>query len=117
MKKKKLANAILILPLLGALSVYIYVVLVMISAGTTAIFSIDPKNSAIGYLYSNFFLFLPFIGYLSIIPSVLIMLTDVIKYKGSFIFKPLKWLFAIGLILLIFTSFYDVGNYQNWFYD
>lgn len=113
---KKVYNFILILPLAGLASIYIYVLMTIISIDSTDFYKFDPKQTPINYIY-DFFYPLPAIGHLGILIGCIILLIDYFKFKGGLTLNSCKWIYFIGTILTVFLHFVDVGYCQIWFFD
>lgn len=113
---KKILDAVLCIPLIGLLSIYLYVLATMISINSTAFYKIDPKNSPVAFLYDILIVF-PIIGFLSILFGLHIVLMDYFHFKGKLISKPIKYIYFLGSILTIFTYYVDIGYCQIWFFD
>ena len=113
---KNFFNLFLSLPLIGLLSIYFYVLICMISIGSTEFYKIDPKDTPVGFVY-DFIIILPLIGYLGILIGPFILIIDFFKYKGYMTSSYFKWLYFIGVVLTIFLYYVDLGYCQIWFFD
>ena len=113
---KKFFNLFLSLPLIGLSSIYFYVLISMVSIGSTEFYKLDPKDTPAGFVY-NFLITLPLVGYFSILIGAFILLIDFVEYKGNITSNYFKWLYFIGVALTIFLYYVDLGYCQIWFFD
>lgn len=113
---KKISNFILTLPLIGLLSIYLYVLLTIICIDSTNFYKFDPKSTPVGFLYKILIIF-PAFGYLGILLGFIILFIDYYKYKGNLTSMIFKWIYFIGLVLTFFLHYVDLGYCQIWFFD
>lgn len=113
---KKALNFILTLPLLGLVSIYLYVLICIVSINSIEFYKFDPKNTPVNFVY-DFVHPLPAIGHLGTLLGFVILLIDFIKYKGKLTSNLFKWIYFIGVALTIFLYYVDLGYCQIWFFD
>jgi hypothetical protein len=114
---KKIFNFILTIPLIGLLSIYLYVLMTIISINSTAFYNFDPKNTPVSFLFVPIKI-ISVVGVFIFIPlGFLILLIDYIKYKAQLTTIFFKWIYFIGFILTIFLHYVDLGYCQIWFAD
>jgi hypothetical protein len=113
---KKLLNLVLVVPLLGLMSIYIYALLAMIGLKTTGIYNTDPKSVPLGELYKIFLVF-PLIGLLGILLGGLILIYGAVNPEKNMLRKNMVITYICGTALTAFLHFFDPGYYQFWFFD
>lgn len=113
---KILLNFVLITPLLGLMSIYIYALLAMIGLRTTSIYLTDPKSVPLGELY-DVFRVLPLFGILGILLGVPVLLYVAASLQKPLVSKKAVIAYFCGTFLMVFLYFFDLGYYQFWFFD
>jgi hypothetical protein len=114
---KKAFNFILIIPFIGLSSIYFYVLITIISLHSFEFYKIDPKQSAISFIYEPT-LIISMLGIFIFIPlGIFILLIDYFKFKGNLTSNIFKWIYLIGVVLTIFLHYVDLGYCQIWFFD
>jgi hypothetical protein len=112
---KKILNFIMILPLLGLISTYVYVLIVAIYLYPEHFYSIDPKNLPFSAVYT-FVKYFAITGYLAVLLGAIVYAFDYLCKRGA-IYTKVKYIYIIGVLLMIFTYFIDIGYCQTWFFD
>lgn len=114
MKTKKL-NYLLVIPIIGSLSIYIYVCLVMLTNHTTDIYLLNPKSNNVSVLYNNLFYYLPFVGHCSIVVGLFLILSEIYIFKEKLTNNWAKWVFLLGILITVISITFDFGHYLSWF--
>lgn len=112
----KIANIFLCLPLTALLSIYLYVLATIIALNSTAFYTVDPKNTPIGFLYEGLLIF-TVLGHLGILTGFVLVVMDLCEFKGKLTSKSFKYIYFMGSALTVFTHYVDVGYCQIWFFD
>lgn len=116
--------SIFLLPLIGWLSMYLFVALTMITLKTTLIWPTDPKDTPLGEPIYDAALNIAMPGLLLCIPLLVYSIVDYVirrysKNKEKAHMLP-TWVrigcFTGSLLLIVFT-YYDIGHYQFWLFD
>ena len=116
MKNNKMWSSLLMVPVIGIVLLYAFVLCAISKFGSVTIYNIDPKDAfESSFYYTSYYFY--FSGIVVLFVLSILFLGYVVIKKRLLFSKKFSILFLALIIIYIVSMKIDVGNYLNWFFD